>query len=177
MPRVPSMICPTCTHDNLPGNEQCVHCLQDLTYLDRPTAYDRVERSLLEDPVRILKPRAPVTLPPTATVGEAIRTMLEQDLGAVLVVDELDHVIGIFSERDLLTRVAGLEDYAARPLRDFMTRAPETVRPEDALAFALHKMDSGGYRHLPVIKDGLPLGMVSVRDMLRHITRLCGGQK
>jgi CBS domain-containing protein len=73
--------------------------------------------------------------------------------------------------------VAGLEDYASRPLRDFMTPAPETVRPEDALAFALHKMDSGGYRHLPVVKDGLPLGMVSVRDMLRHITRLCGGKK
>jgi signal-transduction protein with cAMP-binding, CBS, and nucleotidyltransferase domain len=34
-------------------------------------------------------------------------------------------------------------------------------------------MDSGGYRHLPVLKDGQPLGMISVRDMLRHITRLC----
>ena len=43
----------------------------------------------------------------------------------------------------------------------------------DTLAFALHKMDVGGYRHLPVLKDGKPTGVISVRDMLRHITRLC----
>ena len=54
-----------------------------------------------------------------------------------------------------------------------MTPNPETVRPTDTLAFVLHKMDGGGYRHLPVLKDGQPLGMISVRDMLRHITRLC----
>jgi CBS domain-containing protein len=168
------MKCPTCSHDNLPGAEQCAHCLQDMTYLDRPTAQDRVERSLLEDTVRILNPRAPVTLPPTATVSEAMRTMLANDVGSILVVDEAGHLAGIFSERDLLVRVSGLEEYEHRPLRDFMTPAPETVRPEDALAFALHKLDSGGYRHLPVVKDGLLHGMVSVRDMLRHITRLCG---
>ena len=51
------MICPVCSHDNLPGAEQCGHCLQDLTQLDRPTAHDRVERSLLEDRVAVLNPR------------------------------------------------------------------------------------------------------------------------
>ena len=59
------------------------------------------------------------------------------------------------------------------PVSEFMTPNPEAVRPTDTLAFVLHKMDGGGYRHLPVAKDGRPLGMVSVRDMLRHITRLC----
>jgi CBS domain-containing protein len=49
------------------------------------------------------------------------------------------------------------------------------VRPTDPLAFVLHKMDGGGYRHLPVVQDGRVLGMLSVRDMLKHITRLCGG--
>ena len=43
----------------------------------------------------------------------------------------------------------------------------------DKLAFALLKMDVGGYRHLPVVKDGKPAGVISVRDLLRHITRLC----
>ena len=43
----------------------------------------------------------------------------------------------------------------------------------DTLAFALHKMDGGGYRHVPVLDKGKPIGVVSVRDMLRHITRLC----
>jgi CBS domain-containing protein len=168
------MICPYCGYDNHPGSEHCSNCSNDLTQLDRPAPQDRVERSLLEDPVSVLVPREAVTLPPTATVGQAMQTMLACDIGAVLVVGGDGRLLGIFSERDLLTKVAGLEDdYARRPVREFMTPHPETVRPTDPLAFVLHKMDGGGYRHLPVLKDGQPLGMISVRDMLRHITRLC----
>jgi CBS domain-containing protein len=168
------MICPNCGHDNLPGSEECTSCLQDLTQLDRPTAHDRVERSLMEDPVRVLRPRKPVTLRPTATVREAIQTMLARDIGALLVVDESDKLLGIFSERDLLVKVAGIhDDFANLPIEQFMTPQPETVTDEDTLAFALHKMDIGGYRHLPVLTDGRPSGVVSVRDLVRHITRLC----
>ena len=50
---------------------------------------------------------------------------------------------------------------------------PETVSADDTLDFALHKMDCGGYRHLPVLQGDRPVGMISVRDMLKHITRLC----
>jgi CBS domain-containing protein len=82
--------------------------------------------------------------------------------------------MGVFSERDLLTKVAGLhEHYAELPVAQFMTSNPETVAADDPLAFALHKMDIGGYRHLPVAVDGRPTGMVSVRDMLRYITKQC----
>jgi CBS domain-containing protein len=168
------MICPNCGHDNLPGSEECTSCLQDLTQLDRPTAHDRVERSLMEDPVRVLRPRRPVTLRPTATVREAIQTMLARDIGALLVVDATGKLLGIFSERDLLVKVAGIhDDFANLPVEQFMTPQPETVTDEDTLAFALHKMDIGGYRHLPVLTDGRPSGVVSVRDLVRHITRLC----
>ena len=168
------MICPNCGHDNLPGGEECSNCQQDLTQLDRPTAQDRVERSLMEDPVSALQPRTPVTVRPTATIGEAIQTMLGEDLGALLVVDSEGKLLGIFSERDLLTKVAGLHDaYAELPVGQFMTANPETVTFEDTLAFVAHKMDIGGFRHLPVLKDGRPSGVISVRDMLRHITRLC----
>jgi CBS domain-containing protein len=168
------MICPHCAFDNLPGSEQCGNCQADLTQLDRPVAQDRVERSLMEDAVIQLNPRQVVTLPPTATVKQAIQVMLAHDIGAVLVVDDAGKLVGIFSERDLLTKVADPNaDHTQRPVSDFMTADPETVRPTDTLGFVLHKMDSGGYRHLPVLKDGQPLGMISVRDMLRHITRLC----
>jgi CBS domain-containing protein len=168
------MICPHCGFDNLPGSEQCGNCLNDLAALDRPMAQDRVERSLMEDPVSVLQPRPPITLPPTATVAEAMRTMLDRDIGAVLIVGDDGRIAGIFSERDLLAKVAGLvADYANRPVRDFMTAHPETVRPSDTLAFVLHKMDGGGYRHLPVLDGGRPVGMISVRDMLRHVTGLC----
>ena len=65
------------------------------------------------------------------------------------------------------------DDYADRPVSEFMTRDPEAVSPQHTLAFALHKMDCGGYRHVPILEDGHPVAMISVRDMLRHITRLC----
>jgi CBS domain-containing protein len=168
------MICPTCGWDNLPGSEDCQNCQQDLTPLDRPVAQNRVERSLMEDPVSTLRPKPPVTVLPAATVGDAMRTMLDRDLGAVLVVDEAGRLKGIFSERDLLKKVAGVHaDYTALPVARVMTANPETVTTTDTLAVALHKMDIGGYRHLPVVTDGKPSGVISVRDMLRHITRLC----
>lgn len=167
------MICPTCNFDNLPGSSQCENCQHDLTQWDRPKARDRVEQSLMDDAVRTLNPRPPVTMPPTATVGEAIRVMLDNDTGAVLIVDDKGCLTGIFSERDLLTKVAGVTNYAAVPISAFMTPRPETVRETDSLAFVLHKLDGGGYRHLPVVRNSLPVGMISVRDVLRHITRLC----
>jgi CBS domain-containing protein len=168
------MICPHCAYDNLPGSEQCENCSADLTQLDRPAARDRVERSLMEDPVSRLQPRQAVTLKPTATVKQAIDVMRSHDIGSVLIVDDAGKLLGIFSERDLLMKVADpAVDHTPRPVSDFMTPNPETVRPTDTLAFVLHQMDVGGYRHLPVLKDGQPLGMISVRDMLRHMTRLC----
>jgi CBS domain-containing protein len=168
------MICPNCGNDNLPGAEECGRCGQDLTQLDRPVANDPVERSLIEDPVGQLNPHVPVTVRPTATVAEGIRRMLDGNVGALLVVDDDGKLVGIFSERDLLTKVAGIHsDYTAVTVGAIMTRNPATVLPEHTLAFVLHQMDVGGYRHVPVLRDGRPAGVVSVRDMLRHITRLC----
>jgi CBS domain-containing protein len=168
------MICPTCGWDNLPGNEECSNCLQDLTPLDRPVAQNRVERSLMEDPVSVLRPKPPITVLPTTTVRQAIQVMLSHNLGSLLVVDGSGKLVGILSERDLLKKVAPLPDpYAELQVEDIMTANPEAVTAEDTLAFALHKMDVGGYRHLPVLSAGKPAGVISVRDMLRHITRLC----
>jgi CBS domain-containing protein len=92
----------------------------------------------------------------------------------LLVVDEAGMLVGIFSERDLLTKLPdGATPYRDLRVDQFMTPGPETVTADDTLAFALHKMDVGGYRHLPVVRNGKPEGVISVRDMLRHITRLC----
>jgi CBS domain-containing protein len=168
------MICPTCGWDNLPGNEECVNCQQDLTPLDRPMAQDRVERSLMEDQVANLQPKPPVTVTPSTTLAKAMHAMLVSDIGALLVVDENGDLAGIFSERDLLKRVVGLyEKYADLKVGDFMTPRPESITSTDTLNFALHKMDGGGYRHLPVLTDGKPSGVISVRDMVHYIYRLC----
>ena len=168
------MICPTCLHDNVPGVDECDKCGQNLTQLDQPAPRDRIERGLMEDKVRTLRPRAPITVRPTATIQEAMRAMLEHDFGAVLIVDKDGKLLGIISERDLLKKVVGLhEGYAELPVGQFMTPKPESISGDDTIAFALHKMDIGSYRHLPVSEDGTPTGLVSVRDLLRYITMQC----
>src|SRR5579884_4182767 len=119
------MICPHCAYDNLPGSEHCENCQADLTQLDQPVAQDRVERSLMEDPVSQLNPRRAVTLPPDVPVTQAIQVMLSHDIGAVLIVDDTGKLVGIFSERDLLTKVASPRvDHTMRPVSDFMTPDP-----------------------------------------------------
>jgi CBS domain-containing protein len=168
------MICPNCCYDNVPGDESCRHCATDLTQHDRPAAQTRLERILMEEPVSALKPHMAVTTSPEATVGAALDRMLHTNVGALLVVDEAGKLCGIFSERDLLTRVAGIhENWEDVVIGTVMTRDPETVSLTDTLDFALLKMDVGGYRHLPVVADGKPVGIISVRDMMRHLTRHC----
>jgi CBS domain-containing protein len=172
------MICPNCGCDNLPGNEVCDNCHHDLTALDRPVGWNRVEKGLLEEHVRHLQRQvphgAPVTILPGTTIHDALQILLKNNIGALLVVDEKGLLKGIFSERDLLKKVAGIEDsFASLPVSQFMSGKVETVSIDDPLAFVLHKMDVGGYRHLPVVDQGKPVDIVSVRDMLRYITRLC----
>ncbi|WP_161967338.1 cyclic nucleotide-binding/CBS domain-containing protein [Fimbriiglobus ruber] len=148
-------------------------CQFDLSAVDRPVPSDRIEHSLMSDSVSVLGPRVPVTVSDTADIGIAVRSMIDRQVGAVLVTDASGRLVGILTERDFLTKVAGSADFASRPVAAFMTRHPETVRLADPLAFALGKMAGGGYRHLPVVADGKPVGVVSVRDILRYIVGLC----
>jgi CBS domain-containing protein len=171
------MLCPSCGHANVPGADECGRCLFPLASIDSdPAGMDAIEASVLQDRVRGLKYKPPVTVPVDAKLGLALHRMVEHAVGALLVVDAAGRLVGILTERDYVRKVVGvLPDYAHRPLKEFMTPDPETVGADDRLAVALQKMDVGGYRHLPVVEeDGVPVGLVSVRDVIRHITRLCG---
>ncbi len=168
------MICPSCGHANLPGSDECTSCMFNLASLDRPEGHDRVEASVMSDPIELLRSRPPITILATATLGQAMQLMMGKEIGALLVVDEQDKLVGILTERDYLTKVVGLlPDYANQPIHTIMTHNPETVSSADTLAYALHKMDVGGYRHLPVVENGRAVGVISVRDVIKHITRLC----
>lgn len=168
------MICPSCAYDNLPGNETCSHCQQSLTPLDLPAAGSRVEKSLMCDQVGVLPPKPVVAVRFHTTIREAIRLMLERDIGATLVVDDDGKLLGIFSERDLLQRVVGIcERPLDEPVGPYMTPRPTAVGPHDTLNYVLHKMAGGGHRHVPVLDAGKPTSVISVRDMLRHIMKLC----
>jgi CBS domain-containing protein len=167
------MRCPLCETANLPGADECVKCQAALTALDAPVPQGPVETSLLSDPVSVLDPRPPVTVTVGAALGEAVRAMIGQRVGAVLVTGPAGDLVGILTERDFLAKVAGMPGYERLPVAEFMTAAPETVAPTDMLVVALGKMDAGGYRHLPVVAGGRPVGVISVRDVLRHLTAVC----
>lgn len=110
-------------------------------------------------------------LPASSTVRAAAKNMAERHIGAVLI-GEGGQLQGIFTERDLLIRVVaqGL-DPDATLLNEVMTRDPDTVRPDDWAALALQRMRSSGYRHVPVVKDGTVVGIVSLRDLYAAATR------
>ena len=169
------MICPACYEPNTPGDDWCRRCGCDLTADDRPTPHDRVERSLMADAVSVLDPRPAVTVTAETPLREVMQRMIAAEVGAVLVVDAAGLLVGILTERDFLTRVAGSPDYAGGRVGDSMTRDPESVAATDPLMFALGKMATGNYRHIPVVAAGRPVGVLSVHDVLRHIVTQAGG--
>ena len=113
------------------------------------------------------KDAAVVTIGPGATVFEAIRTMVEHNVGSILVTDGAA-LAGIFTERDYLRRIA-LEGRTSRetPLRDVMTTDLVTVAPETGIDACLALMTRHKIRHLPVLKDGAVAGVVSIGDCVR----------
>lgn len=107
-----------------------------------------------------------VLLAPATTVSEAARAMARAQAGAVLVVDD-ERLVGIFTERDLLARVVACDlDPAATPVSQVMTTSPRVLGPEQPFGKALALMHKKGFRHVPVVQDDKPIGIVFARDAL-----------
>jgi CBS domain-containing protein len=105
-----------------------------------------------------------VTAPAIATVDAAARLMRRKHVGAVLVVEK-GHLVGIFTERDALFQVmaAGRDPRTTR-LSEVMTHNPQSIHPDKSFGHAMLIMYEGGFRHVPVVENGHPLGVVSARD-------------
>jgi CBS domain-containing protein len=104
---------------------------------------------------------------PDTTVRAAAVAMASQSVGAIMIVDETGRLIGLFTERDALNRVVarGLDPNQTQ-LATVMTDKLQTATPDKPLGHALHLMFEGGFRHVPVVEDGRPVGMVSARNAL-----------
>lgn len=107
-----------------------------------------------------------VVAPSSTTVYQAAGIMAKRRVGAILVVDD-DHLLGIFTERDAVFRVIakGLEP-TTTTIADVMTRNPITIAPSKPFGTAMMMMHENGFRHLPVIDGGKPVGIVSSRSAL-----------
>jgi len=107
-----------------------------------------------------------IIVTPTATVAEAATVMGERHVGSTLVI-EGEHLVGIFTERDIVRALSQDFDAPSQPLSHWMTRDPQTITPDTSLEEALDLMLKGGFRHLPVMEGARPLGLISMRDISR----------
>lgn len=106
-------------------------------------------------------------VPSTASVRDVARTMSERNIGAIAVLDS-GKLVGIFSERDVLTRIVaeGRNPDDTR-VDSVMTRNIIVAAPADDINEALQKMHECNCRHLPVVHGGNLVGMISIRDLLQ----------
>jgi CBS domain-containing protein len=113
----------------------------------------------------MVRDQQPVMLPPNASVREACERMRERRVGAVLVTEGDDRLVGIFTGRDAVSRVVAEGRSADKTqLTEVITRNPDTMGPDKTAVEALRLMQDGGYRHVPIVHQGRVVGIVSRGD-------------
>src|SRR4029078_8416865 len=100
------------------------------------------------------------------------KMLADQKIGCALIVEQ-GKLLGIFTERDVLLKIGDqIAELGSRPVSEFMTAKVESLPPTAKIAFAVHRMDHGGYRHVPVMNDRSETGGIfSVRDILSYLSR------
>ena len=161
------MRCPVCGFENLTGADLCDNCGAELGGTDVPQQPLTFQGRLLGEHLDDLGAPPPLTAGPDAPVDVVIARMQETETDCVLVTVD-DRLVGIFTDRDAVVKAAG-KHLDAFHVRDFMTADPVVLRHDDPIALAIHKMAVGGFRHIPVIKDGKPTGVVTARDVFHHL--------
>jgi CBS domain-containing protein len=138
------------------------------------SGFRKLEDALLGDTVKLLAPSEPIKLPPQATVDEAVAKMVDNRRAAVVIVDPGGRLTGIFTERDVLTRVVRMRrDPAQTPLADVMTPNPEALAPDDRICHAVNRMHVAGHRSVPLVDaDQRPTGIITVNDVVKWLAEI-----
>jgi signal-transduction protein with cAMP-binding, CBS, and nucleotidyltransferase domain len=166
------MLCPTCQFENFEGDDNCANCGADLALTDvGKTAFDYHD-SILGDHLEALGIGDPMLVEPDMPVADAIRAMHQGGRDCLLVCED-GRLVGIFTDRDAVAKAID-KRLALFRVRDFMTPDPVVLRPEDTIAVAIHKMAVGEFRHIPIVEDGRPIGVVAAVDVFRHLVRSLG---
>ncbi|HEU4920114.1 MAG TPA: CBS domain-containing protein [Candidatus Limnocylindrales bacterium] len=166
------MRCPHCGFDNLMGSDICDNCGADLAGRDTPERATEYRGPLLGEHLDDLGVADPEIVDAGTRVGDAVKLMHERATDCLLVVED-GRLVGIFTDRDAVLKLAG-RAVDGRPLAELMTRDPVVLRDDDTVAVAINKMAVGGFRHIPIIRDGRPTGVVSARDIFRHLAESLG---
>ncbi|MCI0418005.1 MAG: CBS domain-containing protein [Acidobacteria bacterium] len=139
--------------------------------LDVPQPQSGLQERLMEDSISVLKPAQAISFSAESSVSEAVEMMKQRHVGCILVMEGRE-LAGIFSERDFLLKAVGSgRDWQDIQLREVMTPRPVTLSPEHSIRFALHEMSVGGFRHVPLVRNHEPVGIISARDVIGYLGR------
>jgi len=165
------MLCPSCHTNNIEGADLCANCGQALYGLDLPGAPQGSQApDFVNQPLSSLPRRQPARVGASDPVSFAVRQMQTQNAGAVLVM-EGERLAGIITSWDILHKVAGpTEDLNAVTCRQIMTADPLCLRDDDSVALALNLMAGGGFRHVPLLVDEKPVGVIEISDVFQHLS-------
>jgi CBS domain-containing protein len=166
------MHCPACGFENLTGAEVCDNCGADLAGHDLPQPAMSFHGRLLGEHLDNLEAPVPIEVGPDVTLDVAIATMHASETDCLLVVED-GRLVGIFTDRDAVVKAAG-KRLDGLVVGDFMTPDPVVLQHDDPIAIAIHKMAVGGFRHIPIVENDRPTGVVTARDVFHHLAEALG---
>ncbi len=108
-----------------------------------------------------------ITIGPEQQIRDAVAILARHNIGALVVVDTTNHPIGILSERDIIRESASNEQVFDRTVADLMTRDVITGMPNDDTHSLAHTMTERRFRHMPIVDEGVLIGIVSIGDILK----------
>ena len=131
---------------------------------------DPLERAIVEESVMQIQHQPHSSISPDTTINEAVKKLASEHVACLLVEDE-GKLLGLFTDREVLDKVALETDMLDRPVRDVMTTDPTYVREDDSIAAALCVMAIHGYRHAPILDaDKKVLGVVSPQRITKFLS-------
>jgi len=126
-------------------------------------------RKAREDKVTSMETDDYVCITPATPLSEAIETMKRDEGGCAIVCAEDGSVVGIFTERDLLTKIVGQDADMAAPVSNWMSPVVATLTPDSTIGAAVGIMNEKGYRNIPLVKNGKLVGSISVFDVISYL--------
>ena len=126
-------------------------------------------RKAREDSVTSMQTDDYVCMAPSASLSQVIEAMKQDEGGCAIVCAEDGAVVGIFTERDLVTKIVGQETDLNAPVSNWMSPVVATLTPKATIGDAVAIMNDKGYRNVPIVKDGKLVGSISVFDIIGYL--------
>jgi len=135
-----------------------------------------IDNRFLAKSLGLLNPPQPVLAHAEDSLEKVISILQEHKNGSVLIVSAEGHLIGIFTERDVVLKIVNKGiNIDTTPVSDYMTKEPATATMTTTIAYALNMMSHGGFRNIPIVDENrIPVGLVAVKNILDYLAQSIG---